>query len=178
MSYLTEDSIIPEKGKGSRITAKMKLFADHYMGDCKRVASKAALAAGYCKNQPKHANRAGVELLHHPHVISYIAELEEKIQQRTMVDQDFIVQEIMNIIEKTRDGESFNAQAALRGLELLAKHLGMFTDKVELTGKDGEAIKMQKVQEDAADFTSRLASLAKRAGTGGLAAVPDTGTEG
>lgn len=156
----------------------MKLFADYYLGSANRVAADAARMAGYNKNNPQNANRTGHELLHHPLVQAYMAETEQALQKRLHLDQDYIIHEIMEIIQKTRDGESFNAQAALRGLELLAKHLGMFTEKVELTGKDGEAIKMQKVQEDAADFTSRLASLAKRARAAGVAELPDTGTEG
>jgi hypothetical protein len=37
---------------------------------------------------------------------------------------------------------SFDAKSVLRGAELLGKHLGMFTEKHEHTGKDGAPIEV------------------------------------
>jgi phage terminase small subunit len=46
----------------------------------------------------------------------------------------------------------------------IGKHLGMFRERVELTGKDGNAIEFeQKVKEDADAVASAIASLAERA---------------
>lgn len=44
----------------------------------------------------------------------------------------------------------------------IGKHLGMFRERVELTGKDGNPIEM-KVREDADVVTSAIAGLAERA---------------
>jgi phage terminase small subunit len=52
----------------------------------------------------------------------------------------------------------------------LGKHLGMFKERVELTGKDGNAIEIeQKVKEDADVVASAIASLAERAGAARMA---------
>jgi hypothetical protein len=46
----------------------------------------------------------------------------------------------------------------------IGKHLGMFKERVELTGKDGNAIEFeQKVKEDADAVASAIAGLAERA---------------
>lgn len=46
----------------------------------------------------------------------------------------------------------------------IGKHLGMFKERVELTGKDGNAIEFeQKVKENADAVASAIASLAERA---------------
>jgi phage terminase small subunit len=52
----------------------------------------------------------------------------------------------------------------------IGKHLGMFRDRVELTGKDGAAIEInQKVREDADAVTSAIAGLVERARATGMA---------
>ena len=38
---------------------------------------------------------------------------------------------------------TFDARAVLKGAELMGRHLKMFTDKNELTGKDGAPIQQQ-----------------------------------
>ena len=43
--------------------------------------------------------------------------------------------------EEGRDVWEFDANGALRAQELLGKHLKLFTDKTELTGKDGAPLK-------------------------------------
>jgi len=43
-------------------------------------------------------------------------------------------------VSETKDGLKIKRHDSLKALELIGKHLGMFTDKVELTGKDGGPI--------------------------------------
>jgi hypothetical protein len=68
---------------------------------------------------------------------------------------------IINTIEKAED--ITNLTAALRGLELLARHKGMLTDKQEITGKDGGPIEIERrAQEEATSLVEQLKSLRKR----------------
>lgn len=48
----------------------------------------------------------------------------------------------------------------------IGKHLGMFRDRVELTGKDGNPIEIDQVNTDADAFTRSVARLASRRGAG------------
>ena len=53
----------------------------------------------------------------------------------------------------------FNASGAIRAAELVGKHLGMFRERVELTGKDGGAIRAETCDAVA---DARLAAVVAR----------------
>jgi hypothetical protein len=79
----------------------------------------------------------------------------------------------MNIIEDT---QADNPQACLRAIELAGKSIALWKERQEISGPDGEAIKHeQQVRENVADFTSRIASLAKRNGTSNVLEFPERG---
>ncbi len=71
-------------------------------------------------------------------------------------------------ISQTKDGalkvKLHDKQAALVNI---GKHLGMFKERVEHTGKDGGPIQTEQVQNDADAFTRAIASIASRTGAGG-----------
>lgn len=71
-------------------------------------------------------------------------------------------------VSQTKDGalkvKLHDKRAALVDL---GRHLGMFKDKVEVTGKDGGAIEIDQVRSDADAFTRSIARLAARTGEGG-----------
>lgn len=70
-------------------------------------------------------------------------------------------------ISQTRDGalkvKLHDKQAALVSI---GRHLGMFKDRIEHTGKDGGAIEIDQVRNDADAFTRSIASLAARGRAG------------
>lgn len=70
-------------------------------------------------------------------------------------------------VSQTKDGalkvKMHDKRAALVDL---GRHLGMFKDKVEVTGKDGNPIEIDQVRNDADAFTRSIARLATRTGTG------------
>lgn len=70
-------------------------------------------------------------------------------------------------ISQTKDGalkvKLHDKRAALVDL---GRHLGMFKDKVEVTGKDGGAIEIDQVRNDADAFTRSITRLAARGGAG------------
>ena len=155
---LTKDSIPPEKGKGSKLTTKMQVFVDEYFVDFN--GSAAVLRAGYKSKSP---NKLATKLLQHPLVAEAVAEKKKERQKETELSQEYVIQKLIAIAERQEDG---NPQAALRSLELLGKTMGMFKDRQEISGPDGEAIQMeQKVKQSAEEFTSKLQQLARRADT-------------
>lgn len=70
-------------------------------------------------------------------------------------------------VSQTKDGalkvKMHDKRAALVDL---GRHLGMFKDKVEVTGKDGNPIEIDQVRNDADAFTRSIVGLAARARTG------------
>lgn len=154
MPYLKPGAERPLKGKGSKISSKMALFVSEYMVD--RNGSKAVLRAGYkCHNGSE--NRIATNLLRHPLVSEEIRKLEEVKREHLELTADYVLFKLMEIVEAT---QKENPNAALRGLELLGKKLGLYRDRQEISGPDGEAIRMeQKIKEDVDDFTRKLQRL-------------------
>lgn len=140
------------------LTPKMRAFCHEFLVDLK--PKDAAIRAGYA---PKYANRQAYLLKFHRGVQTYIGHLQmSKEAMINAVDPDYVISRVREIVESSqKDADK------LRGLELLARHLGMFTEKHEISGPGGEAIKMQQeTQQNAADFARSIAGLASRGGTG------------
>jgi hypothetical protein len=139
------------------LTVRQKRFAEEYVYDFNGTA--AAIRAGY---SPHRADQQAYVLLHHKGVSYYIDHLSKKKETNiTVIDENYIVQRIVKTIDKAED--IVNLTAVLRGLELLARHKGMLTDKQEITGKDGGAIEIQEINKEASAFTELLKTLADRA---------------
>jgi len=137
-------------------------FCQEYIKDFN--GSAACVRAGSTCATPE---RMAYQWLANPGVKAVIAHLLEERTQRMKIDQGYVIQKLVRTVEKAELDN--NLASVLRGIELLAKHLGMFSDKIELTGKDGEAIQIEKVQEDAESLTRAIAGLAKRSGEGRVA---------
>lgn len=171
MAYLKLGDPIPTKGKGAKLTDRQRLFVDEYMVDLN--ATQAVIRSGYKNANP---NRLATELLHHPLIKAAIDVEIEKKKERLVLSADYVINKLVDIAEHTEKG---NPQAALRALELLGKNLGLFKERTEISGPDGEAIQYaRKIEQDVADFTGAIARLAKRSGAEGVDEFTNTGTSG
>lgn len=171
MAYLRKDSPVPTKGKGSRLQGKMAAFVDEYLVDLN--GSAACLRAGYKTNNP---TRVATELLNHPLVLKALDERQTERRERLELSADYVIHKLIDIVDAT---DKSNPTAALRGLELLGRHLGLYRDRQEISGPDGGAIEYeQKLKEDNAALESAIARLSTRGGTGSVVEFPDTGTTG
>ncbi len=113
------------------LTPKQRAFVTEYMKD--RNATQAALRAGY--NHTSALNAAH-NLLKHPVISKMIADQEEANQVDALITVDKIVHRLNAIAcneqEKTSD--------RIRADELLGRHLGMFTERVEVKGQIDTAV--------------------------------------
>lgn len=137
----------------AKLTDKQTAFVREYLVDLN--ATQAAIRAGYSE---RTASRIGPQLLGKTCVREAIEKAQAKRAQRVEVTQDYVLSNLVEIVERTmqrapvldRKGEqvtdeegravwTFDAKGANRALELLGKHLGIFTDKVkaEVSGPDG-----------------------------------------
>lgn len=143
----------------AKLTTKQKLFVDAYFV-CDYNATKAVLQAGY-KTTPENANRLGPNMARQPKIKAAIDERAEQLKKQLGIKPEYLLRKLKAAIEKT--GNDDNLQAHLRAIELAMKHNGMFSEKVELTGRDGGAIEYeQKLKEDARDLDQKLNLLALR----------------
>ena len=99
--------------------ARRARFVEEYLKDCN--ATQAAIRAGY---SPKSANPQGARLLANASIQKAIAEAQAARAERVRVTVDEVVSELRRIAfgTKTADG------VKVRALDLLGKHLAMFTE--------------------------------------------------
>ena len=126
------------------LTEKQKKFCHEYMIDFN--ASAAYIRAGYSKNG---ARISASQLLTNPNVRIFLSGLIHKQEENA----EITVQEIIRDLKTMKDrcmqqiqvfdkkgnptGEwRFDSAGAVRSLELLGKHLAMFTDKFQVEDKD------------------------------------------
>lgn len=147
------------------LTTKQKLFCDEYLIDLN--ATQAAIRAGYSE---KTAGQIGDENLKKPQIQEYLAARMKEREKRTEITQDYvfgIIQETVDrcrqvvpvldkqgnqVMVETPTGEIapafvFDPKSVLRGCELMGKHLGMFSEKIDhkhsFLGADGKPLEFR-----------------------------------
>lgn len=144
-----------------KLTEKQRRFCEEYIVDFNGAG--AILRAGF---ETKYANRMATQLLQHPGCKFVIDKLIEDRAENSKIKPDYVISKVVKTIEKAEARGNYSA--ILRGCELLARHLGMFVERTEISGPNGEAIKYERVKEAADAFTSSIASLIERGTTGGI----------
>lgn len=117
----------------ARLTDRQQRFVAEYLVDLN--ATQAAIRAGYSE---KRASEIGYQLLRKTTVQAAIQEAMADREKRTGVTQDRVVAELERVaFAEAHDYTDADLKYAnkLKALELLGRHLGMFTDKVEQTGE-------------------------------------------
>lgn len=155
------------------MTPRQKNFVEEYLVDYNATA--ALKRAGYLvadSNAKKYAS----ELMDHPAIRCAINVASENKASKSAIKPDYVIKKIMRTIESAEQSGAHNA--VLKGCELLARHLGMFIERQEISGPNGDPIKYEQVKEAADSFTSAIASLIEREGPGEGIIVTNTGSEG
>lgn len=135
------------------LSPRQRAFCEEYVVDFNATA--AYIRAGYSKN---FADRAASNLLKNAGVAAYIDYLTGSKESKIVsVDPDYVLNQVTAIISK----EGAKDSDKLRGLELLARHLGMLTDKTE-SKVTIDTVERQKVEEEANDFTNAMKALRDR----------------
>jgi phage terminase small subunit len=141
------------------LTDKQSRFVEEYLIDLN--ATQAAIRAGYSASS---ADVNGSRMLGNAKVARAIAEKIEKRSQATSLTAEYVVNSLMEVAERclqrrpvmvfdpversmvqATDDEGnhiwqFDSQGANRSLELLGKHLGMYTDKIRTSDETLESL--------------------------------------
>ena len=122
----------------AKLTEKQKKFADEYLIDLN--ATRAYREASPAVKSDETARANGSRLLTNANVAEYVQERIQERMQRTEITQDRVLNEIASIAFK--DGKPSDK---LKALELLGRHMGMFKDKVEVSGLDTAKKKLDDI---------------------------------
>ncbi len=81
-----------------------------------------------------------------PEVQAAIAQAMDERVKRTEITADYVLNNLRNIAERCMVEEDFNAAGANKALELLGKHLGLWTEKNEtvITGPNGGPVETRQ----------------------------------
>jgi len=174
LAYLKGDAV-SQGTKGKKLTPKMLSFINAYFGEANFNATKAYDLSDYTPSN--NANLNAAELMNHPLVAAEIKRRLDARQQKSEVKAEYLLNKLIQIIEDAEGNEK--TADKLRAIELAGKSIALWKERQEISGPDGEAIKHeQRIKESAADFTSRIASLAKRSGTSNVVEFPDRSGDG
>ena len=106
------------------------MFVDEYLVDLN--ATQAAIRAGYGGSSRRSQEGAGAKLLAKPQVQKAINARMGERSRRTKITADWVLLELWEIARADLEtNEHVRANDKLKALELLGKHLKLFTDVVE-----------------------------------------------
>ncbi len=154
-----------------RLNVRQRRFCEEYLIDYN--ATQALIRAGYVCKYP---TRQSYQMLRNPAIRACIDKLTLERASTSVLKPEYVTNKIVKTIEKAETDN--NHAAVLRGCELLARHLGMFIERQEISGPNGSAIELKQVKDAADAFTSAIAGLVERGGEGRLSLVPNTGSKG
>ncbi len=123
------------------LTPKQERFVPEYLIDLNATA--AAIRAGY---SAKSAKKIGHELLQKPEVKQALAVARRRLAKKLDLSAEKVLGDIARVAKKAETAKEFGA--ALKGHELLGKHLKLFTEKHEHGGIGGGPVVMQITSAD------------------------------
>lgn len=134
------------------MTPKMVKFVNEYLIDLN--ATQAAIRAGY---SPDSAGAIGSENLQKPEIQEFMKQRQREIAVFAEMSPEWIIMKLKMIVERSCNPEEilewdyeakalvgsgqfkYDSSGANKAIELIGKHLGMFTTKIDLTSK-GESM--------------------------------------
>jgi phage terminase small subunit len=122
--------------KKKKLKPKVKAFIAAYLK--LKNCTHAAIEAGYSK---KTAYSIGSELLKKPEVVEALEKVQNKVEEKAIVDAAWVLIRLKTMAEygmslSAETGRMYDSIAAKGALELLGKHLALFTDKFSIDTKD------------------------------------------
>ena len=119
-----------------KMTPRQQRFVDEYLLDLN--ATQAAIRAGY---SARTAEQQGPRLLGNAGVAAAIQAAQEARSERVHITQDDVLRGLRR--EATLTGEGSTHAARVSAWGLIGKHLGMFLERRQQVGEDGQPVNSQ-----------------------------------
>jgi phage terminase small subunit len=127
------------------LTPKQARFVEEYLVDLN--ATQAAVRAGYSE---RTADKQGSQLLGKPRIALAIAAAQSQRSEKTQVTLEYVIGRLVENVERSMQVEpvldkhgretgeyQYAGAVANKALELLGKHLGAFSESLNLRTPDG-----------------------------------------
>jgi phage terminase small subunit len=171
---------VDESAAGGKLSPRQEAFCLEYLKDLN--GTQAAIRAGYTDNPDAAAVQAS-RMLINAKVVARVQELMDARAKRTEISADRVVQELATIGFAKLDAQALIDEARklmenaidpraltrmgysdkLKALELLGKHLKLFTEKHEHSGPDGAPIEVSaSTPEQRAARLARIQELSAK----------------
>ena len=113
------------------MTPRQQRFVDEYLLDLN--ATQAAIRAGY---SARTAEQQGPRLLGNVEIAAAVRAAQQSRSDRVQITQDDVLRGLRREATLTGDGSSHAARVSAWGL--IGKHLGMFVERRQQLGEDGQ----------------------------------------
>lgn len=110
------------------LNPRQERFVEEYIKDPN--ATQAAIRAGY---SPKTAQEQSSRLLSNVMISEAIKAKRLKISEKVELSQEWVLEKLKLIVDRTTKDDTFDPKGANKALELIGKHIGMFSDKLKIT---------------------------------------------
>lgn len=147
------------------LRGRYEKFCQEYVIDYN--GTQAAIRAGY---EERSARQQASRLLSQEAILNRIMELQADQVKRLAITQDYVVMQLLDTYKCCREATpvmqwdydlgkmvetgmyQFDSKGALRALELLGKHLGMYGPKAAPTGQSGGNLLTRLTEETGEDM--------------------------
>jgi len=151
----------------SDLSPRQQRFVQEFIVDLN--ATQAALRAGYSEES---ARQIGSQNLSKPYIQDAISKAMAERSSRTKINADWVLKRLVRNVKRAstsvpvtdREGNPtgeyvYEGNVVNRALELIGKHVGMFTDKLKLSGSVG-GWDLSKLTDDEISVLARIAARA------------------
>ena len=115
------------------MTPRQQRFVDEYLVDLN--ATQAAIRAGY---SARTAEQQGPRLLGNVEIVEAVQVAQQARSHRMQITQDDVLRGLRR--EATLEGEGSSHAARVSAWGLIGKHLGMFVERRQPLGADGQPV--------------------------------------
>jgi hypothetical protein len=131
-----------------RLTVKQKRFCDEFLSRGMSKPVEAYLEAGYKPGSRSSAGAAVKNMLARANVRAYLEEMKPRYEGKLLLTRDYVIEKLKEVAEGSR-----NDNAKVSALKHLGQYLGMWVERTEVTGADGQPIAFSDVGGALADVS-------------------------